>query len=94
MSGTENKTEAPHKAGAFDIRNFIALLIGIYGIVLLIAGLIGPSDAQLEKSDGLNINLYAGIGMVVVAALFLLWARLRPVVVADEADEPGRPNGH
>jgi len=28
--------EAPHRAGAFDIRTFIAFLIGIYGIVLVL----------------------------------------------------------
>jgi hypothetical protein len=95
MSSTAKKTEAPHKAGAFDIRNFIAMLIGIYGVVLVIAGLIGPSEADLEKADGLNINLYAGIGMVVVAAGFLLWARLRPVVVPDhETSDQGRREGH
>ena len=31
--------EKPHKAGAFDIRIFIASLIGIYGVVLVIAGI-------------------------------------------------------
>jgi hypothetical protein len=93
MSGTENKTDSSRRAGAFDIRNFIALLIGIYGVVLVIAGLIGPTDAQLVKSDGLNVNLWAGLGMVVVAAVFLLWARLRPVVVPDEDGEAGRPDG-
>lgn len=84
MSSRSDKNAAPktaRRAGAFDIRTFIALLIGLYGVVLVIAGLIGPSKAQLAKADGLNINLYAGIGMVVVAAAFLLWARLRPVVV-------------
>jgi len=89
MSSTAKKTEAPHKAGAFDIRNFIAMLIGIYGIVLVIAGLIGPNEADLEKADGLNINLWAGIGMVVVAAGFLLWARLRPVVVPEDPEASG-----
>jgi hypothetical protein len=84
-STTDKKTsiEAPHRAGAFDIRTFIALLIGIYGVVLLIAGLIGPDTAELEKTDGMNINLYAGIGMLVVAAAFVAWARLRPVVVPE-----------
>jgi xanthine/uracil/vitamin C permease (AzgA family) len=74
------------RAGAFDIRVFIALLIGIYGLVLLVVGIIGPSDAQIEKAAGLNINLWAGLGMVVVAAAFLLWARLRPVVVPEHTD--------
>ena len=86
MSSTGSNTgstEAPHRAGAFDIRTFIASLIGIYGLVLVVSGLVHTSPADLEKSDGLNINLIAGIGMVVVAAAFLLWARLRPVVVPD-----------
>ena len=85
---------ASHRAGAFDIRNFIALLIGIYGIILVIAGLIGPSDAQLEKADGLNINLIAGIGQILLAAFFLTWARLRPVVVSEDLEEGNTPAGH
>ena len=82
MSST-GSSKAPHRAGAFDIRTFIASLIGIYGLVLVVSGLLHTSAADLKKSDGLNINLIAGIGMVVVAAAFLLWARLRPVVVPD-----------
>jgi len=78
-----SKSGSPEKrrAGAFDMRNFIAALIGIYGGLLLVAGVVGTSDAQLEKSDGVNINLWAGIGMLATAALFIIWARLRPVVV-------------
>ena len=83
MSSTGRSSKAPHRAGAFDIRTFIASLIGIYGLVLVISGLLHTSAADLKKSDGLNINLIAGIGMVVVAAAFLAWARLRPVVVPD-----------
>lgn len=82
------------QAGAFDIRTIIALLIGIYGVVLLIAGLIGPTTAELKKTGGLNINLTAGIGMVVVAAAFIIWARLRPVIVPAQPvdDEAGAGN--
>jgi hypothetical protein len=72
------------KAGAFDMRNFIAALIGLYGLVLVIYGIIGSSDIQLKKTGGININLWAGIGMIVVAAIFLTWARLKPVVVPAE----------
>lgn len=85
---TPEGTEHVHKAGAFDMRNFIAALIGLYGIVLVIYGIIGSSDAQLEKTGNININLYAGIGMVVVAACFAIWARMRPVVVPDDPAEP------
>ena len=87
-TGTDGST---HRAGAFDIRSLIALLIGIYGVVLVVTGLVGTDDAALEKSDGLNINLWAGLGMVVVAALFQVWARLRPVVVPDEPESVKDP---
>ena len=84
------------KAGAFDIRVFIGSLIGLYGVVLVLVGLFGMSDEQLAKSDNLNINLWAGIGMVVVAATFFGWARLRPVIVpADREDSSsGRSPSH
>jgi len=78
--------ESRRKAGAFDIRTFIALLIGIYGVVLVLMGLFSTSDADLAKADGINVNLWAGLGMVVVAALFQAWAMWRPVVVPDEPE--------
>ena len=71
----------PHKAGAFDIRLIIALLIGVYGIVLTVMGIGFTSDADLAKAADVNINLWAGIGMLVVAALFVVWARVRPLIV-------------
>jgi hypothetical protein len=79
----------PRKAGAFDIRLIIALLLGVYGLVLTIMGIGFTSDAELAKAADVNINLWAGIGMLVVAALFVLWARLRPLIVPppSESDE-------
>ncbi|NEA35775.1 hypothetical protein [Streptomyces sp. SID13031] len=79
------------KAGAFDIRVVIALLIAIYGLVLTILGIIAD-PAEVAKADGININLWGGIGMLVFAAVFIGWARLRPIVVpveksTDEAAE-------
>ena len=85
MSDTTG-SETAHKAGAFDIRTFIALLIGIYGIVLVAMGLFGTTEEDLAKADGFNVNLWAGIGMVVVAALFQAWAMWRPVVVPEEPE--------
>jgi hypothetical protein len=79
-----------HKAGAFDIRIFISMLIGLYGAVLVVAGLVGTSDDELARADGVNINLWAGLGMLVFAACFLAWARLRPVVVPDESERVER----
>ena len=56
-------------------------------MVLVATGLFGTSEEALAKADGLNVNLWAGLGMVVVAALFQIWARARPVVVPDDGEE-------
>ena len=75
--------EQKKKAGAFDIRVVIAALIAIYGVVLTILGIIANPD-EVNKADGININLWGGIAMLVFAAVFVLWARLRPIAVPIE----------
>ena len=78
----------PRKVGLFDIRVIIASLIGLYGIILVITGLFS-SEAQAEKASGLNINVIAGIVMILFAAAFIAWARIRPIVVPPENKEAG-----
>ena len=89
MTDTSGSSTGKKTAGAFDIRVIIAALIGVYGLILVATGLISTSDADLEKSDGFNVNLWAGLGMVVVAAAFLIWVRWRPIVVPAHHEEPG-----
>jgi hypothetical protein len=76
-----------HKAGAFDIRVFIGALLGLYGVILVLAGVLGTSQDDLDRAGGANVNLWTGAGLVVVAAFFIVWARLRPVVVPDQHDK-------
>jgi hypothetical protein len=71
----------PHRAGAFDIRNVIGALIGFYGIVLIIMGLVADSASQRAKTGDVNANLWAGIVMAVAGAGFVVWSRLRPVII-------------
>ncbi|KOV78879.1 hypothetical protein [Nocardia sp. NRRL S-836] len=71
----------------FDLRLIIAFLFGLYGVVLVVVGLAFTSDADLEKAEGVNINLWAGIAMVVIAVLFAAWAMLRPQF-ADTEKQP------
>lgn len=78
---TSTTTGKRHQAGWFDIRNVIGLLLLIYGVVLLILGIFNASDAQLARADGVNANLWAGLGITAVGAFFMIWARLRPIVV-------------
>ena len=80
---TPASSETKHTAGAFDIRTFIAALMGIYGIVLLLTGIFGGADTTTGKAEG-NPNLWVGIALLVFAAAMQGWAMIRPTVV-DEA---------
>src|SRR5690348_14024655 len=90
-----DKTSAATKktAGAFDIRNIIGALLGLYGVILLLAGIFG--DTASAKTGGVNANLWTGLALAVAAAVFLVWARLKPIVVPADvepaADDPTRP---
>lgn len=81
-----NQQSTNHSAGAFDIRNVIGTLLGIYGIVLIICSFL--FDPGVNPDTGLakeaTDNLYAGIGMLAVAIGFALWAKFAPIVVAED----------
>jgi hypothetical protein len=78
---SEHKEIHPSAASQlFDLRTVIAVLFGVYGIVLTLMGLFAEDEAGLAKAGGININLWSGIGMIVAAAFFLVWVRLRPLV--------------
>jgi hypothetical protein len=74
-------TGEKHAAGAFDVRNVIAALIGFYGVVLVVVGLVDNDADALKKTGGFNANLWVGLAMIVFAVAFALWSRLRPIVV-------------
>ncbi len=75
-------------AGAFDIRNVIGALLTSYGVILLLTRLVAGDEGG-AATDGLNANLWAGLGLLVAGLAFLVWARVRPVVVAvvEETDD-------
>ncbi len=72
-------TPTRHTAGVFDIRTIIGALLGIYGLILTPMGLF--ADQALDKTGGINANLWAGLALLVVGGIFLAWARLAPVIV-------------
>jgi len=90
----DNEKRTASRAGLFDVRNIIGLLLAIYGAVLVLTGLLGTSSQQVDKAAGVNANLWSGIVMLLVAAFLMGWAKLRPTVVDDveghtAADQPG-----
>jgi hypothetical protein len=89
MSETQdNGTQAPQSAAArlFDLRALIGGLFVLYGIMLTVDGCF-TSPANLAKAANININLWMGIGMLVLGALFLAWWRLNPVR-HEQQDQP------
>ena len=83
--------KAKTTAGALDVRNIIGTLMAVYGVILVAMGLFSDSTAKL--AGDVNDNLFAGLGLLAIAAVFLIWARLRPIVVPEdiEQDEPSSP---
>ncbi|MCZ2812600.1 MULTISPECIES: hypothetical protein [unclassified Modestobacter] len=80
-AGGTPATGGRHTAGAYDVRVVIAALIGLYGVVLIVLGIVDYGAEEAAKTGGVNANLWAGIGMLVFALVFVAWTRLRPVVV-------------
>ena len=84
---------APHTSKVlsrlFDIRNIIGALLGIYGVLLVIAGLapgiLGHHDNAVANGNtvdlyvGTDANWWVGLVLIGVAVIFFAWALLRPV---------------
>jgi len=81
---------AARAANLFDLRRLIGGLFVIYGVILVVLGL-GESDAEIDKAAGININLYAGLAMLVFGLLFIAWALWRPL--SAQLEEPSGGTG-
>ena len=65
-------------ANRFDIRRLIGGVFVLYGVVLTLLGIFGSAHVK-TKAAGINIDLWAGLGMLAFAALMIAWALWRPV---------------
>ena len=75
----EEEIEAARAANRFDIRRLIGGVFTVYGLILLALGIFG-SHAAKNKANGINVNLWTGLAMLVFAALMIFWALSRPTV--------------
>jgi hypothetical protein len=74
-----DEEQAARAANRFDIRRIIGGLFLVYGVTLLVAGIIGSHTVK-HKAAGINIDLWAGLAMLIFAIAMIAWALLRPVV--------------
>ena len=49
----------------------------VYGLILLALGIFGSHTVK-NKANGINVDLWTGLGMLVFAALMIFWALSRP----------------
>ena len=72
-------------ANLFDLRRIIGGLFAIYGVILFVLGL-AADQKELDKAAGWNLNLWVGLAMIIVAAIFIGWALARPLSAELEED--------
>jgi hypothetical protein len=87
----EEEAKAARAANRFDIRRLIGGLFLLYGITLTIVGIVGSSHVK-NYADGINVNLWTGLGMLVFGALMVFWALARPTM-PEPPETRGRGSG-
>ena len=84
---------AAQAANLFDLRRIIGAVFLVWAVLLLLLG-ITEGDDEIAKAADVNINLWAGLGMLAISAVFLTWAFTRPLgeELREAADDepPGR----
>ena len=80
-------SQRSHTAGAFDIRNVIGALLGLYGLILLLSFFfLDPGvDAATGAAKDSSYNLWTGVAMLVAAGVFFWWTKANPIKI-DEAE--------
>jgi hypothetical protein len=77
------------RVSLFDLRWILAFLFAVYGIVVTLMGLFANAKTYTASGQnvGVNVNLWTGIPMLVLAILFAVWALLRPTVVPTSTED-------
>jgi hypothetical protein len=89
-----SEEEPASAARLFDVRRIIGGLFALYGVILLVTGIVDGSAAR-RKAQGIDINLWSGVAMLVVGLLFLAWMHFSPNEAPDLSDLPDdRPPAH
>jgi hypothetical protein len=82
----EARDRATGAASLFDLRMVIGGLLAVYGAILTVMGLFASAGTK-AKAAGININLWAGLVMLLAAAAFIAWAVLRPLRAEEVTDD-------
>jgi hypothetical protein len=78
----EQKAALVRSTRRLDLRRILGGLFVLYGVITTIVGIV-HWDTDPQKTDGIHINLWVGLSMLVGGLLFFLWDRLNPVPAED-----------
>ncbi|GIE88819.1 hypothetical protein [Actinoplanes regularis] len=70
----------------FDLRAVIGGLFTPYGVIVTLVGLF-DDPAEIDKAQGVRINLWMGLAMLALGLLMLLWLRLNPPKPLEAGEE-------
>ncbi|WP_433826319.1 hypothetical protein ACQP2E_30145 [Actinoplanes sp. CA-015351] len=75
----------PDKNRLFDVRLVIGGLFVVYGLIVTGIGIF-DTQAEIDKAQGVRINLWMGLAMLALGIFMLVWLKLNPV-----RNEPAEP---
>ena len=98
LTETEELEKRSAAARLFDVRRVIGGLFVVYGVIVTLLGIF-DSGSDIDKAQGVRINLWMGLGMLGLGLLFLLWLWWRPVKAPSpeelrEADDKREADGN
>jgi ABC-type branched-subunit amino acid transport system permease subunit len=70
----------------FDVRAVIGGMFTLYGVIITALGIF-DSAKEIDKAQGVRINLWMGLAMLALGLLMLLWLRLNPPKPVETVDE-------
>jgi hypothetical protein len=79
-------------ARLFDVRRVIGGLFVVYGVIVTLLGIF-DSKSEIDKAQGVRINLWMGLGMLALGLLMLLWLWLNPAQAPDLPEPEGADSG-
>jgi quinol-cytochrome oxidoreductase complex cytochrome b subunit len=82
----EDQKKVSAAARLFDVRRVIGGLFVVYGVIVTLLGIFDDS-AEIDKAQGVRINLWMGLAMLALGAFFLIWLRLSPPETPQLSDD-------
>jgi hypothetical protein len=69
-------------ARLFDVRRVIGGLFVVYGLIVTLLGIF-DGKSEIDKAQGVRINLWMGLAMLALGLFMLIWLWLNPPKTPD-----------